>query len=789
MPNFVVEIINYAIQYFTSIVIQLLDMATQIMLSVFSINADGDGILASIEGYLPFMSTARGLFTAIGIGIVIFLFVFNLMRHITSNDDDLERPSFMVMRVFGASIAVYMAFTACTIIIKTCSFMYEGMWLIDSNTNNVFSSFTDLSKTMQERIAGGTTEAMLGMTVIYPFIEAIFIFAIGWNYIKLMLEIAERFVLIGFLTYSSPIAFSALGSKSTSRIFSGWLRVYFSQFLLMTMSVFFLRTFNSAVVNFIANGSSYAGEITTKTPYGNLSGATTLAFLVMLMALLIVAQKADQYMASTGMNVAQAGGGLVAEVIAVYKTTQMVGQGIGKTIGSGNGKIGNLLPIGAGQLSNAYSSVTGQGLPQSMKVMSGFATQNKDLVRMQVQSVKGASVVTAYNPNVAPKNEAGLWRNTPNGSMFIQAKGADAAEIYSPIKTPLNNANATAQKWNQDYNDALAKGFSDPKEYADQQAFNDAAKAGESDLLAGHMQEVSDNFAGIPGMQNMTITPDEKEPGKFSYAGTKENGEFVTGDIEYDNLRSGEMSIPHANMVDSAGNSFSMTEDAKIPAYGEGSLSESPRGLQEASEQITPEIARGYTDTVLNANAQGVDGYDAGFKYLSDAGVSPMAQESMEVAMQNFQYTSGGDVGSEAAEQMMNHVNLMQNGNTIDYFQNGQFPEINNNIPGKIIDLDYSKGADHHIFTTTSRDGDTYYSSRVIDADRWSKPSLSKEVTDSDGHRYYVETVQAKYERGTRTTKANFSPLKEASRRQIKDTSTQNMTRGKRRGPIIGRSK
>lgn len=789
MPNFVEEIINYAIQYFTSIIIQLLDFSTQVMLSVFSLNSEGDGVLASIEGYLPFMSTARGIFTAIGIGIVIFLFVFNLMRHITSNDDDLERPSFMVMRVFGASIAVYMAFTACTIIIKTCSYMYQGMWLIDSNTNAAFSSFTDLSTTIQNRLVAGGQEAVLNISGIYPFIEAIFIFAIGWNYIKLMLEIAERFVLVGFLTYSSPIAFSALGSKSTSRIFSGWLRVYFSQFLLMTISVFFLRTFNSAVVNFIIHGSTYDGQITEKTPFGDITGATTLAFLIMLMALLIVAQKADQYMASTGMNVAQAGGGLVAEVIAVYKTSQMIGQGISKAAGRGNGKIGNLLPIGAGQLNNAFSAVTGQGLSQGMKVMSGFATQNKDLVRMQLQSVKGASVVTAYNPNVAPKNEAGLWRNTPNGAMFIQAKGADAAGIYSPIKTPLNDANTTAQKWNQDYNDALSKGVANPKDYADQQAFNSAAKAGESDILAGHMQEVHDNFAGIPGMANMTVTPDEKEPGKFSYAGTKENGEFVTGEMEYDNLRSGEMSVPHTNMVDNAGNSFSMTEDAKIPAYGEGYLADPPKGLQEASEQITPDIARGYTDTVLNASAQGYDGYDAGFKYLSDAGVPPIAQESMEVAMQSFQYTSGGDVGTEAADQMMNHVSTMQNGNPIEYFQNGQFPEINNTIPGKIVNLDYTQGADQHIFTTTSRDGDNYYSSRVLDANRWHKPDLSSEVVDRDGRKYYVETVSAKYDKNTRSAKASFSPLVRESRRQIKDTPTQNMTRGKRHGPIINRSK
>ena len=36
--------------------------------------------------------------------------------------------------------------------------------------------------------------------------------ALGWNYFKLLLETVERYIVVGVLCYTSPLAFSAGGS-------------------------------------------------------------------------------------------------------------------------------------------------------------------------------------------------------------------------------------------------------------------------------------------------------------------------------------------------------------------------------------------------------------------------------------------------------------------------------------------------------------------------------------------------------------------------------------------------
>lgn len=40
--------------------------------------------------------------------------------------------------------------------------------------------------------------------------------ALGWNYFKLLLEVVERYVVVGVLCYTSPLAYSMGASKDTN---------------------------------------------------------------------------------------------------------------------------------------------------------------------------------------------------------------------------------------------------------------------------------------------------------------------------------------------------------------------------------------------------------------------------------------------------------------------------------------------------------------------------------------------------------------------------------------------
>ena len=84
-------------------------------------------------------------------------------------------------------------------------------------------------------------------------IALILVLILAWNYIKLLFEAAERYVLLGVLVYTAPMAFATGASQSTANIFKSWCRMFGGQVFLLVMNAWCLRLFTSMVGNFIAN--------------------------------------------------------------------------------------------------------------------------------------------------------------------------------------------------------------------------------------------------------------------------------------------------------------------------------------------------------------------------------------------------------------------------------------------------------------------------------------------------------------------------------------------------------
>ena len=62
-----------------------------------------------------------------------------------------------------------------------------------------------------------------------------------------------RYVLLGVLVFTAPIAFAMGASQSTSSIFKSWCRMFGGQLFLLLMNAWCLRLFISMVGAFIAN--------------------------------------------------------------------------------------------------------------------------------------------------------------------------------------------------------------------------------------------------------------------------------------------------------------------------------------------------------------------------------------------------------------------------------------------------------------------------------------------------------------------------------------------------------
>ena len=84
-------------------------------------------------------------------------------------------------------------------------------------------------------------------------IALILVLVLAWNYLKLLCEAAERYVLLGVLVFTAPVAFAMGASQSTSDIFKSWCRMFAGQVFLLMMNAWCLKLFTSMVGAFIAN--------------------------------------------------------------------------------------------------------------------------------------------------------------------------------------------------------------------------------------------------------------------------------------------------------------------------------------------------------------------------------------------------------------------------------------------------------------------------------------------------------------------------------------------------------
>lgn len=157
-------------------------------------------------------------------------------------------------------------------------------------------------------------------------------FVIMINLLKLFLEMYERYVVLGVLFYTAPLAFVAICSKSTMNIFTSWVRMVISQFLLMMMNVFFLSVFAYSFKAQLDAASNNDGFIFA-------DWNTFISYTLIWIGWLMVGQKIDQHLQSVGLSTAQSGGSLAGAMIAAGGTAltaaKMAKNGVGHAINGG----------------------------------------------------------------------------------------------------------------------------------------------------------------------------------------------------------------------------------------------------------------------------------------------------------------------------------------------------------------------------------------------------------------------------------------------------------------------
>ena len=448
---------------------------------------------AYLKSHVPVMDDIMQVLMAVGWALLIGNLVFQALKSMASGlGFEGEDPKLLFTRTFVFSFLLLASPQICGIGLSLTAKIIDLLQIP-----------TAVHVTLVDESVFGHLAASWLLVILFGVIVMFKVF-------QLLLEIAERYVILAVLTMTAPLAFAMGGSKSTSDIFSGWCRMFGSMCVLMTTHVIFFKMLLSVLAT---------------VP----SGLDVLPWIVLLLTIVKVARKADAIITRIGLNPAITGDSLgrmlpgALTYMIVRSATSRITRTIGRTAGNGGrGGFYGASPRGRGPRTGGPSggqSTVGsfyQRAWQSARQTSGqqdFSAQSRDT---QTGSVHLAA------------QEHSAYTAAQNGSAVQQVSFHKASERKSsampetrrvPERMPHGNYTSPSS-----IHDTAGKATLQTE--SGQDVVREAPKAG-GDVR--HSMQPNMTRANGPGRAG---TPEAPEPTRMSQGKTRElQGRTAAGTV------------------------------------------------------------------------------------------------------------------------------------------------------------------------------------------------------------------------------------------------------------------
>ena len=218
-------------------VMGVLDLITTSVLGALGCNLD------VFDRYFPAAQTMYSIFVALGIGLVLLNWIWQLFRAFGSGIGlEAEDPIKLSLRSVLFTFIIYYSRDISDILLQIGGTPYN--WIMVSDLPPLsFANFSSVVTVIVGVCANG----------VVAIVTLILVLILAWNYLKMLFEVGERYVLLGVLVYTAPVAISMGASQTTSGIFKSWCHMLAGQIFLLAMNAWCLRLFTSMVGSFIAN--------------------------------------------------------------------------------------------------------------------------------------------------------------------------------------------------------------------------------------------------------------------------------------------------------------------------------------------------------------------------------------------------------------------------------------------------------------------------------------------------------------------------------------------------------
>lgn len=454
------------VNWISSIVSQMMDAVSGLFLQALGTD------MTAMEEYFPFVSKAFTVMQYTAWAVLFLVTVWQLFRVFGGPITEAENPWTLLARSSIFALLIGYAKPIFMITLDIARAPYTALMELTMTAED----FTFAG--IEQALSNGLTTIVAVVSVVGLLLLVILEISLGWNYFKLLLETVERYIVVGVLCYTSPLAFSMGASKTTAPVFKSWCRMVGSQLLLLEMNVWFLRGFNSSMGQYIGNGGALS------TGQGSI-----FLWLFCALAFLKTAQKFDSYLAAMGLNVAQTGSSMGMELLMAARVISGVGGGA-KSAGSFFSK-GGSAATGTG----AAASGAGAGAFYDAPAFSGDLSEAAQVAQAFPDAADGTTLRTVGDGVIEASGADGgntMWYNSayydePDAPHTIMqsANGVDWYAMQQHAETPEFESGDAAALYNQGQFQQFMPGY--------EQQVSSVDGSGRSD---GHFEVLHENGSG-----------------------------------------------------------------------------------------------------------------------------------------------------------------------------------------------------------------------------------------------------------------------------------------------------
>ena len=273
---------------------------------------------AYLRSHIPVLAEIQQILLAVGWALLIGNLVFQALKSMSTGlGFEGEDPKLLFTRTFVFAFLLLASPQICEI----------GL-----NVTQTIINYLDIPDAVNIAFADDASFAGLAAAWLLVVICGLIVM---FKVFSLILEIAERYIILAVLTLCAPLAFGVGGSRNTSDIFTGWCRMFGSMCLVMVTNVIFLKMLLS-VLAFVP------------------SGLDVLPWMVLVFGIVKVAKKIDAIITRIGLNPAITGDGLGGRGLPgtlTYAVVRTVGRQVARSAGrnaGGKGHGGSTAPPGGG---------------------------------------------------------------------------------------------------------------------------------------------------------------------------------------------------------------------------------------------------------------------------------------------------------------------------------------------------------------------------------------------------------------------------------------------------------